>query len=736
MNQREQGIAPLPEYDRAEPFAAAFMEHEGEHPYIQMTKAHCASWKHSAAHIGQTELLVGVPRPRRVVGSTIYAGLTFDFALYDALVHNGADSAALRQIRDYFADGHITNELIHQKKELEGVGLDFSIGCGPGFQGHMVIDYKKLLCKGVSGLRAEIEAAMEGENKAPNNRPFYESLLLLCDNITDLCLKYAEKARELAAVATGGRSAELAETARICRKISLFAPEGFAEALQLYWFAFLLDNSDDAGRLDCILHRFYESDIEKGLITRPQAKVLFVDLWYKMRQTSTWGVVLGGQTEDGADASNELTYLCLEVTAELRLTNPAVSLRVSEKTPDRLWRAAMGCISSGGGMPALINDPAVIGAFLADGIPEVHARDYAVGGCIEYQISGKSNFGGEDGGINLAKCLELALNDGVCALTGRRLGPSTGDPATFESFEQFYGAYKKQAEWAAGRIMRGCNIGQEIKSQQGAKIFRSLLLDDCIKRGLDCEGGGALYGNGQILTNGIIVVADSLCALKYLVFEQKAMTIAQLLEALKDNWAGHEEMRLQIASRAPRFGNHDVRADQMAAGVAGHIFAFFKRHKTYRGGHYTGLVVYFSRQKIYGELTGATPDGRRAGDVLEDSIGPWPGRDTNGPTAMLSSAAGIPQTLAAGGVVLNLKLAPYNFSSDEQTEKSIALVKSYFGMGGQHVQITVADADDLKQAMLEPEKYRHLIVRVGGYADYFTRLDRTLQESILLRAEY
>jgi len=174
----------------------------------------------------------------------------------------------------------------------------------------------------------------------------------------------------------------------------------------------------------------------------------------------------------------------------------------------------------------------------------------------------------------------------------------------------------------------------------------------------------------------------------------------------------------------------------MAAGVAGHIFAFFKRHKTYRGGHYTGLVVYFSRQKIYGELTGATPDGRRAGDVLEDSIGPWPGRDTNGPTAMLSSAAGIPQTLAAGGVVLNLKLALYNFSSDEQTEKSIDLVKSYFGMGGQHVQITVADADDLKQAMLEPEKYRHLIVRVGGYADYFTRLDRALQESILLRAEY
>lgn len=387
-------------------------------------------------------------------------------------------------------------------------------------------------------------------------------------------------------------------------------------------------------------------------------------------------------------------------------------------------------------MPSLVNDDAVIRALVVSGVPLPDARDYAMGGCIEFQISGKSNFGGEDGHINLAKCLELALNNGRCALTGEMIGAQTGDPTSFEAFDDVFNAYKRQVAAAVDNIITQCNVGQEIKSKQGTKLFRSLLLDDCIARGLECEGGGARYGNGQILTNGLVVVADSLAAIRTLVFEEKSVSMPRLLRALKDNWQGHESLRQRVLHRVPRYGNDNERVDSLARAISEHIWSLLKQQRTYRGGHYTGLVVYFTRQLYFGRQTGATPDGRFDGDVLEDSVGPWPGRDTHGPTAMFKSASKIAQELAAGGVVLNLKLTPSCLDSDEAVEKSIDLVRSYFALGGQQVQVTVANADDLRRAMSEPEKWRHLIVRVGGYSDYFVTLDPKLQESIIQRTEY
>jgi formate C-acetyltransferase len=498
----------------------------------------------------------------------------------------------------------------------------------------------------------------------------------------------------------------------------------------------LLDGNDDPGRFDQFMFPFYRDDLAEGKITREFVRGLLEELWYKMEQVRAWSLVLAGQTPDGEDASNDLTYLCLEVTSDVRVTNPAVALRLSTGSSRRLWRVAMRCIARGGGMPALVNDDAVINALVTSGVPIQDARDYAMGGCIEFQISGKSNFGGEDGHINVAKCLELALNDGKCARTGEIMGARTGDPSAFGTFDDVFSAYKQQVEVVIDKIIIQCNVGQEIKSKQGAKVFRSLLIDDCIARGLDCDGGGARYGNGQILTNGIVVVADSLAAIKTLVFEEKSVSMSQLLQALKDNWQGHESLRQRILHRAPRYGNDDDRVDSIAREISEHIWSVLKQKRTYRGGHYTGLVVYFTRQLYFGRQTGATPDGRFDEDVLEDSMGPWPGRDIHGPTAMFKSASGIPQELAAGGVILNLKLPPSCLDNDEGIEKSIDLIRSYFALGGQQVQVTVADADDLRAAMQEPEKWRHLIVRVGGYSDYFVSLDPKLQSSIIQRTEY
>jgi pyruvate formate-lyase/glycerol dehydratase family glycyl radical enzyme len=735
---RKRGICPLAEYDDNEPFAEVFMALEGEHSYIRFAQAHCASWRESPVGIGETERIVGIPRPGRIVGSSISSGLTLNRGMCERLAETGSNDQKLRvkKLTEYFPGRHVTGELIREECIKRGAPWHWAVGNGSSFQGHMVIDYAKILRIGIPGLRREIEETMR-ECDDPGKEPFYSSLLLYCGNMSETCRRYAEKAREMQSeAASESRRDELAQIAEVCYNVSTRPPRTFREALQLFWFTFLLDGNDDPGRFDQFMFPFYRDDLAKGEITREYARGLLEELWYKMEQVRAWSLVLAGQTPDGEDASNDLTDLCLDVTADLRITNPAVALRLFSGSPRRLWRKAMRCIARGGGMPSLVNDDAVIRALMESGVPLPDARDYAMGGCIEFQIAGKSNFGGEDGHINLAKCLELALNNGRCALTGEVIGVQTGDPTEFKTFDDVFDAYKRQVEAAVDNIITQCNVGQEIKSKQGTKLFRSLLLDDCIARGLDCEGGGARYGNGQILTNGIVVVADSLAAIRTLVFEERSVPLVQVLQALRDNWQGYESLRQLILHRVSRYGNDDESVDSLAREISEHIWTLLRQRRTYRGGHYTGLVVYFNRQLYFGRQTGATPDGRFDEDVLEDSMGPWPGRDTHGPTAMFKSVSRIAQELAAGGVILNLKLPPSCLDSDEEIEKSIDLIRSYFALGGQQVQVTVANADDLRAAMREPEKWRHLIVRVGGYSDYFVTLDPKLQESIIQRTEY
>ena len=735
---RKRGICPLAEYDDKEPFAEVFMALEDEHPYIRFAQAHCASWRESPVGIGETERIVGIPRPGRIAGSSISSGLTFNRGMCERLAETGSNDQKLRvkKLTGYFPGRHVTGELIREECIKRGAPWHWAVGNGSSFQGHMVIDYAKILRSGIPGLKREIEEAVR-ECDDPEKEPFYRSLLLYCDNMSEMCRRYADKAKEMQSeAASESRRDELVQIAEVCYNVSMRPPRTFHEALQLFWFTFLLDGNDDPGRLDQFMFLFYRDDLAKGEMTREYARGLLEELWYKMEQVRAWSLVLAGQTPDGEDASNDLTDLCLDVTADLRITNPAIALRLFSRSPRKLWRKAMRCIARGGGMPSLVNDDAVVRALMESGVPLPDARDYAMGGCIEFQIAGKSNFGGEDGHINLAKCLELALNNGICALTGEMIGVQTGDPTEFKTFDDVFDAYKRQVEAAVDNIITQCNVGQEIKSKQGTKLFRSLLLDDCIARGLDCEGGGARYGNGQILTNGIIVVADSLAAIRTLVFEERSVSLVQLLQAVRDNWQGHESLRQLILHRVPRYGNDDESVDSLAREISEHIWTLLRQYRTYRGGHYTGLVVYFNRQLYFGRQTGATPDGRFNEDVLEDSMGPWPGRDIHGPTAMFKSVSRIAQELAAGGVILNLKLPPSCLDSDEEIEKSIDLIRSYFALGGQQVQVTVANADDLRAAMREPEKWRHLIVRVGGYSDYFVTLDPKLQKSIIQRTEY
>lgn len=730
-------MADCPAYDHLEPFADTFMSLEDAHPYVRFAKAHAATWAASPTPIGATERIVGVRRPGRIVDTQFALGIVCRMQMAEnEIAEHPERRNEIQTIVDYFHGHHDTHAVAREECRRRDLPTGNSVGFGGSYQGHMVVDYAKMLRLGVQGVRAEVADRLA---RAPaERRPFYESLLIVNDIFVTALSAYAAQAkREAAAAATAQRQAALHEIARICRALCERPPETFHEALQLYWTTMLLDGVDDAGRADQYLIDYYHADRDAGQLTRAQAASLLEELWLKLHQHGAWGLVLGGQLADGSDATNALSYLGLEVTERLRLlTNPAVPVRLHANSPRKLWRKAMEVVANGGGQPALANDDAIVPALMGAGVTLEDARDYGMGGCIEYQVCGKSNNGGEDGDLNLAKCLELALNDGRCRQTGEQLGPRTGAPETFTDFDDLVRAYHAQVEYALDWIMETCRVGHEIKARQGTKIYRSLLIDDCLERGLDCSDGGARYNDGQILTMGTIVVADSLAAVKTLVFEQQLFTMNELVAALQSNWQGYEQLRALIRSRAPRFGNGDPRVDSIAHDVSTHAWSYMRAHPTGRGGHFVGLLVYFNRQLGFGRSTGATPDGRCDGDVLEDSTGPWPGRDTNGPSAMMQSAVAVNQSLASGGAVLNLKLTPASLSTARLREKMIDLVQTYFAMGGQYVQVTVAGPEEMRAAIREPEKWGHLFVRVGGYCARFTDLDPALQESIAQRTAY
>lgn len=730
LSGRKNGIASPSAYDGREPFAETFLAAWDEPMPMRIAFAYAASWEDSPAVIGASELVVGVPPPRRNVMLERTGRVAVSAEPIACDPGSGPAGERVRKLVSDMAEYATGTDIAREKREADLL-VDGSLGSGPSYQGHLLADFERVLKEGIGGFEDRLKAASASGGNITHR--CMERMIHLWRNVLQ---RYAEAAEAEAGKCADPRRRELAAIAVDCRAVRNRPPQTLAQAVQLYWITFLLDGGDDAGRLDRLLWPFLQSDLAAGRIQADAAACLLTDLFFKLGRAGTWGLVLGGVTAEGTDAANPLTFFFLELARAFPNTHPAISLRVHRHTPASLWRLAVKTWQAGAGMPALLNDEALVPALTRLGVREEDARDYGVGGCVEIQIAGKGNFGGEDGQINLAKCLELALNDGKCLMTGRRLGPVTGDPAAFSCFEDVWTAYQCQVEWAAERIAGGCTVGQSVKARQGTKPMCSLLIDDCIGRGLTCEDGGALYGHGQILTMGLIVVADSLAVLKHLVFGDRSVTLPELIRALRADWEGYEALRKRITATAPRFGNGDVRADELAAAAARHLWSFLGGFRTHRGGPYTGLVLYFTRSVIFGRVTGATPDGRKAGEVLEDSIGPWPGRDRSGPTAMLRSAASVPQELAGGGVILNLKLDPEMLSSDSGQQAAINLAQSYFSLGGQHLQVSVVSNEDLEAAMRDPDSWGNLIVRVGGYSARFTTLDPALQRAIIARSTY
>ncbi|MGD9519243.1 MAG: pyruvate formate lyase family protein [Armatimonadota bacterium] len=729
---------PYP-YDWQEPGAEAWWATEGQPRSLRVAQVEAETWRCTQPTIDGDHLILGQPRPLRVVSTFYTCGLVVNehratqikelpecTPEYAALLHRIVDELGPETFDAIFA------------AELARRGLKRTtpVYWGAAYQGHMVIDWHRVMRNGLEGL-ACFAKDWATSHTNEEGRDLARAALVALRGLQDFIRSHAEAAEEAARgdQFSQERREELSRLAAICRHIATESPRTFYEALQLFWFVFLYDGCDNPGRFDQYAWPFLRDDLAAGRLTREEALELLEDLWVRLNEVRGWNMALAGQTSDGRDATNELTYLCLEVAERLRLPAPNLSVRVFHDSPDRLWERTVEVIGRGMGMPAIYNDDVVVPALERMGVRTEDAREYAFGGCTEIQVPGKSNLGGEDANLNLAKVLELALNDGLDPMTGDRLGPATGSADTFESFEDLWKAYENQLRHATAEMIAVSNLGQRIRSRVRAKVFRSLLIDDCLPRGKDPDGGGALYGHGEVMTLGIAVTADALTAIKRLVYDEQRVSLGALVTALHANFEGYEPLRRRLLSQ-PKYGQGSPEADAMAARVAAHFWEMLRQFRCSRGGSYGGGVIVLGRNLHFGGLLGASADGRLAGAPVEDSIAPLAGRATRGPTAALMAAAGVDQTLGPMGVLCNLTLVPECFRDAQARAKVVALVKGYFGLGGQQVQITVTSAGLLRAAQRDPESHADLLVRIGGYSDYFVRLSPDLQEDIIRRTAY
>jgi trans-4-hydroxy-L-proline dehydratase len=566
--------------------------------------------------------------------------------------------------------------------------------------------------------------------------------------------RHAEKASRQAKVEKDPqRRSELERIAAICRWVPARAPRDFHEALQYYWFVHLgvtteLNTWDSfcPGHLDRHLAPFYDLNIH----SREYYEELLQCFWIKFNNqpappkvgvtaaesgtyTDFAQINVGGIMADGSDGVNEVSTLMLDVIEEMRLLQPSSSIQVSKKNPDSFIKRAARIIRTGFGQPSVFNADLVVEEMVRVGKSLADARDGGTSGCVETGAFGKEAYI-LTGYFNIPKVLELALHDGLDPRTGRQLGPHTGNPATFDNFDELFAAFEKQMLYFVEVKVRGNNIIERLYAARLPAPFLSLLVDDCIKKGKDYHDGGPRYDSSYIQGVGMGTITDCLSAIKTHVFEQKTMSMTEMLAMLKNNFKGHERERQVLLNKTPRYGNDDPAADDLLVRVFEAYFNAIDGRKNTRGGTYHINLLPTTCHIYFGSVTGATPDGRKAWTPLSEGISPVQGADRHGPTAVLQSAARMDH-VRTGGTLLNQKFTPALLADETGLDALVQLIRSYFKLDGHHVQFNVVDAATLRKAQKDPQQYRDLIVRVAGYSDYFCDLSEALQEEIIARTE-
>jgi formate C-acetyltransferase len=565
----------------------------------------------------------------------------------------------------------------------------------------------------------------------------------VCDAGIALGRRHAELARRLAREAADpDERGRLESIAAVCARVPEYGARSLREAVQALWFAHVLTCAEDSinansiGRLDQILQPYYQADLDAGALAPDDALELMEDLACKLYlDYDVQQICLGGQTPDGRDAANAMTCLILEATRRLGFIR-CISVRLHARSPEPLVRAAAELVCEGGGIPFFFNDEAVIRALTDRGIALEDARDYAPIGCVEITIPGRANPHAVSGWLNAAKCLELALFDGVDPSTGQRFGPSTGPFASHESFESLLAAFRQQLDDFTQRMVYWCNRGELAQAERGPLPCWSTLTDHCIERGRDITDGGAKYVYHSIAFLGVPDAADALAAIRRLIYEERQVLPVDLLAALKADFKGYEALRGMLLSRAEKYGNDADGVDRLAADICRHFIETMDGFRSPLGGRYFVHLFSFVCNLTFGLSTGALPDGRRAGEPLAYSLSPHQGRDQEGVTAMMKSLAKIPHHLAAGSSAAIIELDPALVRGAAGVDRMASLIRTGVAMGIGQMQFNVVTAEALEKALADPERYGNIQVRVAGYSSKFRLLNRPLQEHIIARTKH
>ena len=628
--------------------------------------------------------------------------------------------------------------------------------------GHTAMD-GKMYHEGLLDVKARIEKKIAEldyiyDPEATDKQQELEAMAISCDAAILFAERHAELAEQMAAKEQNSqRKKELEKIADVCHWVPAHAPRDFWEAIQMYWFVHLgtvteLNGWDsmNPGHIDQHLWPFYQRGIEEGTLTREQAKELLCCLWIKFNnqpappkvgvtalESGTYNdftnINIGGVDRDGRSAANELSYIILEIQEELHELQPGLSIHIAKNTPDEFLLEGIKVIRQGHGYPSIFNPDTYVQEMVRAGKSLEDAREGGCSGCIEVGAFGKEAYL-LTGYLNTPKILEITLNNGVDPETGKQLGLKTGDPRSFKTYEELYDAWHQQMVYFVNLKLSVNNYIERMFSLYAPATFLSLYIDDCIEKGKDYYSGGARYNTTYIQCTGLGTITDCLATLKKHVFEDHRYTMDEMLQAVGKNWEGEEKMRQYIRNHTPFFGNDDEYADNIAVRVYDDLVKAIEGRPNTRGGKTQLNMLSTTCHNYFGQVCGATPNGRFAHFAISDGTSPAHGSDSHGPTAVIKSLGKLDQT-KSGGTLLNVRFVPNLLKREEDQKKLASLIRSYFKMGGHHIQFNIIDTATLHDAQQHPEEYRDLLVRVAGYSDYFNDMTEQLQNEIIARTE-
>jgi formate C-acetyltransferase len=615
-----------------------------------------------------------------------------------------------------------------------------------------MVDFKEQIAESLASL--DYLNDPEAADKAEELR----AMDIACDAAIIFAERHAELAEKMAAdAANSSRKAELKKIAAACRRVPARAPRDLWEAIQMYWFVHLATitelNGWDAmspGHLDQHLYPFYKKGLAQGTLDRESAKELIACFWIKVNnqpappkvgvtalESGTYNdftnINIGGLTRDGADGVNDVSYIMLEVIDEIHLLQPQANVQISHKNPNRFLKEACRVIRKGYGYPSVFNTEQVILEQMRTGKTIEDARQGGCSGCIETGSFGKEAYI-LTGYLNVPKILELALNNGTDPLTGERIGPQTGNPGDFVSFDELYEAFDRQLQYLVDLKIRVNNYIERMYATYAPAPFLSVVIRDCIAKGRDYYNAGPRYNTNYIQCCGIGTITDSLSAIKKHVFEENHFSMEQLMTALQDNFAEQESMRLRLLNKTPFFGNDDDYADSIMQRIYDSLLNAIDGKPNTKGSAYHLNMLSTTCHIYFGKKLGASANGRLAGMPISDGTSPSHGADRKGPTAVIKSLGKMDQ-IKSGGTLLNQRFLPSVLEGEDGIENVVHLIRTYFKLNGHHIQFNIVDTQTLREAQAAPDEHRDLLIRVAGYSDYFVDLDKYHQEEIIARTE-